>query len=284
MPEDNPAGTATATVDEAPPATEATTAEVDVNAQMETQTQEAATATSAEAQTAEAPTNTNINDLSLDQQVDNEDPEADADAVVLPREGIHILRLKAGKKGVYGPTTDKDGNPLQQPKLDKNNRAFFVAEVEAYLVHENPKYDGIRIFNLKDALSAGGIYLTSLVQDRTNTSAAADVANKTGYPFQKGATLGQRRDHMQQLLAAEPSIKAMIQWQAAKETGEQDENGYPVRTIALRGEKSFPELRDSEGNIILEDGVPLHNPRVTLQDGQEVVGRAVITRFLPIGG
>ncbi len=236
----------------------------------------------AEEQQPQVATNTNINDLSLGQQVDNEDPEADADAVVLPREGVHVLRLKAGKKGVYGPTRDKDGNPLQQPKLDKNNRAFFVAEIEAYLVSENPKYDGMRIFSFQDATQAGGIYATSLVQARTNTSAAADVANKCGYPFPKGATLDQRADHMRQLLAAEPSIKGMIQWQAAKETGETDENGYAKRMVAVRGERNFPELRDSQGNIIMEDGVPLHNPRTKTSDDQEVVGRAVITRFLSI--
>lgn len=265
MPEDNAVATAPETVEQSMP-------EATVEGQQQQQHQQQQSSSN----------NTNINDLSLDNQVDNEDPEADADAVILPHEGIHLIRLKAGKKGVYGPTTDKDGNPLQSPKLDKNNRAFFVAEVEAYLVSDNPKYDGIRIFCFQDALQ-NGIYLTSLVQARTQTSAAADVANKTGYPFQKGSPLGQRRDHMQQLLAAEPSIKGLIQWQATRETGEQDENGYPVRVIAVRGEKNFEILHDKEGGIQQDtDGTALRNPRMTLPDGQEVVARAVITRFLPV--
>lgn len=229
---------------------------------------------------AEASTNTNINNLSLGDQVDDYEPEADIDTIVLPPEDIHTLKLRAGKKGVYGPDTDKDGNPLSQPKLDKNNRAFFVAELEVILVSENPKYDGIRIFNFKDALM-NGIYATSQVSQRNPTSAAADIANKTGYPFRKGATLSQNRAHLEELLASEPTIQGMIQWQATKETGETDENGYPVRVIAKRGMKQFPPLV-IDGQVQMENGVALHDARMQDTDGTELVARAVVTRFLPV--
>lgn len=235
---------------------------------------------SQEASAQEEANNTNINNLSLGDQVDNINPEADIDTVVLPHDGIHVLRLKAGKKGVYGPTTDKDGNLLSEAKIGKDGRAFFVADIEAYLVHENPKYDNIRIFRLKDALSPG-IYLTSQVNSRNPTSAAADLANKSGYPFQKGATLNQNRDHLEQLLASEITVKGIIQWQGTKETGENDEGGYPIRTIVMRGEKSFDPLVIN-GEVQMENGQPLRNARFMDQYGNEIVAQAVVTRFLPI--
>lgn len=238
-------------------------------------------ATTEEAQAEAAPNgNTNINNLSLGSQVDDIDPEADIDTLILPRDGIHTLRLKAGKSGVYGPATDKDGNPLSNPKIGKNGRGFFVADVEVYLVHENPRYDGLRIWKFQKADSPG-VYLTSQVSQRIPTSQAADVANKSGYPFKKGATLDDNRAHIEQLLAAEISVKGMIQWQATKETGETDDNGYPVRVVAVRGEKNFPPLVVN-GEVQMEDGQPMHNPRMTLPTGEEVVAQAIVTRFLPI--
>ena len=225
--------------------------------------------------------NSNINNLSLEDQVDDFDPEADADAIVLPPEGLHSFRLKLGKKGCYGPTTDKDGNPMKEPKLDKYNRAFFVAEVEAYLIHPNPRYDGIRVFSFGDANQQN--YVTSIVMARTKTSAAADMAAKTGYPFRSGAKLGENRQHFETLMAAEPTIKGLLQWQATKETGEEDENGYAVRRIAIKGMRNFDLLRNKEGEVVVEDGQPLHNPRtVDPSDNSELVGRAVIARFLPV--
>lgn len=242
---------------------------------------DATLATPEEAQTEAAPNgNTNINNLSLGSQVDDINPEADIDTLVLPRDGIHTLRMKAGRKGVYGPMTDKDGNLLNDAKIDKNGRGFFVAEVELYLVHENPKYNGMRIWRFKDALSPG-CYLTSQISQRNPTSAAADAANKSGYPFQKGATLDQNREHFEQLLAGEASIKGIIQWQGTKETGETDDNGYPVRVIVVRGEKNFEPLVIS-GEVQMEDGQPLHNARMMDPQDNEIVAQAVCTRFLPI--
>lgn len=243
--------------------------------------QEPTTDTATATTEAPAQSNSNINNLSLDDQVDDFDPEADADAVVLPPEGLHTFKLKLGKKGIYGPTTDKDGNPLKEPKLDKNNRAFFVADIEAHLVHANPRYDGMRVFSFGDANQQN--YVTSIVMARTKTSAAADMAAKTGYPFRSGAKLGENRQHFEQLMAAEPTIKGLVQWQATKETGEEDERGYAVRRIAIKGMRNFDLLRNKEGEVISEDGQQLHNPRtVDPSDGSELVGRAVITRFLPV--
>lgn len=274
-------------------ATEATPQAAPVPVEVQSTTTEAPAPVTTEAQAtateAEAP---NINDLPLGSQVDDVDPEADADAVVLPPEHLnpYTFRLKLGKKGVYGPMKDNSGNLLDSPKIsvgkDGTSRPFFVAEVEAYIVSEDPIWDGTRVFSM-DALMQG-IYLTSLKDKKTGASAASDVANKTGYPFQRGATIDQNADHMRQLLSAEPTIKGIIQWQAAKETGETDDNGYAKRVIAKRGEKNFPPLlRENEQGQMEQqfygNGQPIHNPRMEdPQDGSELVARAVITRFLPV--
>lgn len=236
---------------------------------------------------APAPDQTNINQLSLEDQEDEVDPTADLNAIVLPPDGLYTLRLKAGQKGVYGPTKDKDGNLLQSPKIDKNGKGFFVADMEAYIVSEDPKFDGGRLWREGTALSPG-IYVTSQKNLKTGSSGAAHVANCTGYPFAAGAKIGANRDHFAQLLAGEPTIKGMIQWQATKETGETDERGYPVRVIAKRGMKNFPPLqrKQEDGSLetVYEDGVMVHNPRMEdPQDGTELVASAVITRFLPVG-
>jgi len=223
----------------------------------------------------------NINSLNLEDQVDDSDPEADMDAIVLPPDGVITLKLKAGNKGVYGPTKDKDGNLLDSPKIDKQGAGFFVADLEIHVVSEDPRYDGIRVFHIKDATQPA--FVNSMFSPRTRTSSAADIANKTGYPFQKGASVGAKADHFRQLLASEPTIKGVLQWQAAKETGETDERGYAVRRVALRGMKSFPQLVDKEGNVVYHNGNALHNPRTEdPQDGTELVAQAVITRFLPV--
>lgn len=237
---------------------------------------------------APAPTGdqTNINQLSLEDQQDEVDPTADLNAVILPPDGLYTLRLKAGQKGVYGPTKDKDGNLLDSPRVGKDGKGFFVADMQAYIVSEDPDLDGMRIWREGDATSPG-IYATSQ-KGRSGTSAAAHIANCAGYPFQVGAKIGANAQHFAQLLAGEPSIKGMIQWQATKETGENDERGYPVRKVAVRGMKNFPLLtkRGEDGNLVgvfNADGSQKHNPRMEdPQDGTELVATAVITRFLPL--
>src|SRR5678815_1183751 len=75
--------------------------------------------------------NANINALSLaDEPITDDDPEADIDEKVLPHDGVVVLKLKLGKKGVYGPYKDNEGNALQTPKISKDGKPFFVADVE----------------------------------------------------------------------------------------------------------------------------------------------------------
>src|SRR5678815_5028285 len=80
--------------------------------------------------------NANINALSLaDEPITDDDPEADIDEKVLPHDGVVVLKLKLGKKGVYGPYKDNEGNDLKEPKMS-NGRPFFVADVEMYITSE----------------------------------------------------------------------------------------------------------------------------------------------------
>jgi hypothetical protein len=203
-----------------------------------------------------------INDPRLTSENIDVDPTGDAYAMppVLP-DGKWRAKLKARDVG-KAPKTAK-----YLPKLDRNQRPYLYAALDADVIDHSGKFDGIGLTD----------YFVSTMIRRDGSSAAATVLNKLGKPTPKTTTHGQLINDLLTALAGEPEAGIETQWEATCQQCDEAAKKTGGRASVKRGMHNFPQTKNAKGEME-------YVPRVKcgVAGHGEMVARPRINRYLSL--
>lgn len=194
-------------------------------------------------------------EVDMSAEVEVENPEADASVKLPPPAGNKVYPIK------YSLDDTREGGAVN-PSMAKNGKPFLNIFIKGNLVAEGVD-DGYQINRYMNTLS-----------NRTGNSEAHYFLYCAGEPVPQKISLQDLKDKFEEVLASNPTILGLCDWEAQYATGLKNKKGKDeYRTIA-EGMRNFPKVKNEEGKLV-------HNHIVqSPRDGSPIQARLKVIKDL----